>query len=353
MDMESDTMHKGRMNHQSVFILVAAFFLMVCFFASSYSLNNPDKYTKEYNYFNTENLEFSYVDHGLGNGDVLSLVGTNPISDLDAVKQDGYRFSVTNISNTAHKYRIRLVEDIAVINEDACSSKLLYSNHIKYQFDNNSPKGLSSIENNGYVLYESMDSILPGNSEIHELKIWLDEDTPRNLKDHYHGRIVIEEIDGLKYDSFDAGQILVLGESQKYLVLENSGSENAYLTLYPIAPLNYVGLEIDEKSKAFEATMDSIDDLLNNYRVQIRYLLGKEVDLNVLRVRMLTIEEYQKYFNGIQTLSQNKDRHLLYNIEEGKLKVYNDALIEVKNQDSGLFQPLVILHKDLLNQTEE
>lgn len=343
-------MHKSHLNRQSVFILVAAFFLIICFFASSYSLNNPNKYTKEYNYFNTENLEFSYVDHGVGNGDVLSLVGMVPISDLDAVKEDGYRFSVTNISNTAHKYRVRLVEDIAVINEDSCSSKLLYSNYIKYQFDNDPPKSLYSIEDNGYVLYESEETILPGNSEIHELKIWLDEATPKNLKDHYHGKIMIEEIDNSKYDSFDKGQILVFGENQKYLVLENSDSKNAYLTLYPMAPLNYVGLEIGPKDKSFEATMNSLNEILENYRVQLRYLLKKEVDLSVLRVRMLTTNEYQKYFDNIQPLTQNK--YFLYDITEGKLKIYNDQLVEAK-QDSALFQPLVILHKDLLKQEEE
>lgn len=349
--MESDTMHKGHLNRQSVFILVAAFFLMICFFASSYSLNNPNKYTEEYNYFNTENLEFSYVDHGMGNGDVLSLVGKNPISDSMALGQNGYRFSVTNISNTAHKYRVRLVEDTAVINEDSCSSRLLYSNYIKYQFDNQPPKSLYSVLNNGYVLYESEESILPGNSEIHELKIWLDESTPKNLKDHYHGKIVIEELDNDKYENFTKGQVLVFGESQKYLVLENSDSKNAYVTLYPMKPLTYVGLEIDDKSKNFEATMDSLDEIFDNYRVQLRYLLGKEIDMNVLRIRMLTTEEYQKYLDSIQPLTQN--RYFFYDLKVGKLKIYNDQLVEIKDKDSALFQPLVILHKDLLKQEEE
>lgn len=344
-------MKKNHMNRQSVFVLGAAFFLTVSFFASSYSLNNPNKHTEEYNFFNTENLEFSYVDHGFGNGDILSLVKESPKSDSLALQEDGYRFSVTNISNTTHRYRIRLVEDIAVIDEDSCSSKLLYPNYIKYQFDSNAPQTLVSIENNGYVLYESEESILPGNSEIHELRIWLDENTPKDLEDHYHGRIVLEEIDNQKYESYSRGQMIVLGEKQKYLVLEDSDSKNAYLKLYPMAPLTYVGLECDEE-KCFEASFDSISEVLDNYRVQIQYLLGKDISLNTLRIRLLEQEEYLKYLEMPEFLLQNQNNRFLYDLKDGKLNIYNSFMEKVKNKDSALFQPLVILHKDLLKNEE-
>ena len=341
-------MIKKHTNRELLIILCGALLLTVSFFSSSYALNNAVSPTAEFNYFGTDNLELSYVDHGMGNGDVLSLVGESPSSDVEGFSKTGYRFSVTNISNGSYKYRIRLIEDAAMVNEDDCLNRQLYSNYIRFQFDNFPPKSLKEVESNGYVLYESSEKILPGNSEIHELRVWLGENTPMDIGEHYHGKIVLEEVEN-DYQSYLEGQEIQIGD-KGYIVLENSDSSNAYVKLllnssFPTLKVKCQTLEncLLDSRKELSSTMDQ-------YREDLQEDLKQIFDLTVLRVRLLDVNEYKEYISKISSLRE--EPLMLYSLEEGRPKVTNINLENRLDSIQSRIQPVLLIHKHLLEQEE-
>ncbi len=329
-------------------IIMGALLLTCCFFGSSYALNNQVSKTAEFNYFGTSNLELSYVDRGMGNGDVLSLVNAQPISDLKAREQDGYRFSITNVSGGAYKYRIRLVEDDAMVNEDGCIDRQLYTDYIRFQFDNLEPKSLKEIESTGYVLYESTEMILPGNSEIHELRIWLSEDTPATVKDHYHGKVVLEEMEDT-YLSYQQGQEIIIGEDS-FLVMENSSSTNAYLKLLLNSSYSYINAECQTEQNCPLETAKELSSIMEKYRERMVADLGKNFDISILQIRPLDMNEYRTFLPTIPSLGT--EPFLLYSLTNGRYEITNmKAGVNLTTVNSRV-QPVILLHKALLEKEE-
>jgi len=336
-------------NREFLIILCGALLLTVSFFSSSYALNNSISPTAEFNYFSTDNLEFSYVDYGTGNGDILSLTGKLPSTDLEGRNKTGYRFSVTNISGGSYKYRIRLVEDVAMVDEDDCLNRQLYSDYIRFQFDNFSPKSLKEVESNGFVLYESPEAILPGNSEIHELRIWLGENTPADITEHYHGKIVLEEVDN-NYQSYFEGQEIYIG-NKKYLVLENSDSSNAYLKLLLVSSFPSLKVKCQSLENCLLGSRKGLSSTMNQYRNDLQEDLGQMFDLNILRVRLLDLNEYKAYISKIPSLRE--EPLLLYSLEDGRPIVTNMNPESRLDSVEGRVQPVLFIHKHLLETEEE
>lgn len=331
-------------------IILGALLLTCCFFSSSYALNNFTSPTSEYNYFGTSNLELSYVDRGMGNGDVLSLV--SDISKSGEIDKDerGYRFSVTNISKNDYKYRLRIVEDVAMIQEDDCFSKQLYSDYIWFQFDNFLPKRLKDIEDTGYVFYDSTVEILPGNSEIHELRIWLEKDVPQNVKGHYHGKIVLEELSLEPYESYQQSQEIKIGDSS-YIVLEDSDSQNAYLKLLPNFSFDFLDVRCPSEGSCFYNSSEQLVASFERYQALLQDQLQKPFDLNLLRVRLLGIEEREKYLAQIPEFQTwITDSLFVYSPTDGKIRVLGKL---ESLEEKVRVQPVVYLHKDLLKEEIE
>lgn len=342
-------MKQKHTNRELTIILCGALLLTVSFFSSSYALNNTVSPTAEFNYFSTDNLELSYVDHGMGNGDVLSLVESHPSTDAEGSSKAGYRFSVTNISNGSYKYRIRLVEDAAMVDEDDCLNRQLYSDYIRFQFDNFPSKSLKEVESNGYVLYESSETILPGNSEIHELRIWLGENTPIDIEEHYHGKIVLEEVVN-DYQAYLEGQEIRIGE-KGYIVLENSDSRNAYVKLLLNSSFPTLNVKCKELENCLLVPRKGLASIMDQYRGDLQEDLGQIFDLNVVRVRLLDMNEYKEYISKIPSLRE--EPLLLYSLEEGRPKVTNINLESNLASTQSRIQPVVFIHKHLLETDEE
>ncbi len=345
---------KRKHTKKELIIIVLGALVLTCgFFGSSYALNNTTSPTAEYNYFGTSNLELSYVDHGMGNGDVLSLTNAKPKTDQQAMSEEGYRFSVTNISSNGYFYRIRLVEDIALINEEDCIDRQILPQYIRFQFDNFKPRSLSEIESSGYVLHESKELILPGNSEIHELKIWLDQDTPQNLKDHYHGKIVLEEISDEIYEEYQKGQELQIGETP-YLILEDSDSKNAYLKLTTASQNPYFENDcVDHSKTCLFTSKEDLETLLKGYRNGIESQLQKLTNLHLLRLRIFEKNEYLDYAMALTKLNPQNMPFLIYNTKNGLPQMINSSSGLDPEIEKNKIQIVMIMHKSLLQPEEE
>ena len=217
---------KKLFKHQSAITIIAIIITVTVAIGSSYLLFNRQDKNKEYNAFKEENFEISYVDNGKGNGDVLSLVNAVPMSDDDGANQQPYRFNVTNTGKEKAKFVIKLSSDYALIDEDDCETRQLSTYYVKYKIDNEEAKILSTVETNDYEIYISNNELMPGSSEIHELRIWLVENCPESVRsEHFHGRLEIEQVTEEKpWQEFQVGQAVTLPNGDKYHVIEASDS---------------------------------------------------------------------------------------------------------------------------------
>lgn len=231
--------------HQLLITAISVFVLVVAMISGSYAIFSSTSKADEYNVLKVGELEISYVDTGTGYGDVLNLNGAYPISDAEGSKLNPYRFSITNTGTITADFRIKVLDDEAIINEDGCENNLLDSKYIKYKFDNDEAVLLSSKENDGYIIYKA-NNLLPGSSEIHEIRIWIDENATNDiLGKHFHGKVVIESTqaginDTLK-TKYDIGQAVTLKDGSKWHVLETSPSTSSTVTLLSDYNLNSDG----------------------------------------------------------------------------------------------------------------
>lgn len=239
------TTTKKLFKHQALITAVSVFAIVIVMIGSSYAIFSSTSKADEYNVLKVGKLEISYVDTGDGFGDVLSLNGAYPISDEEGAKLNSYRFSVTNTGTITADFKIKVLNDEAIVAEDGCESNLLDFKYIKYKLDNNAPKLLNANQNNEYVIYEAT-NLLPSNSEVHELRIWIDENASNEiLGKHFHGKIVVESIqagvDNTLLDEYKVGTAVTLKDGSKWHVLENSNSQSATVTLLSDYNLNADG----------------------------------------------------------------------------------------------------------------
>lgn len=228
--------------HQLLITAAIVFILVLAMISGSYAIFSSSSKSDEYNVLKVGELEISYVDTGVGYGDILNLNGAYPISDTEGAKSTPYRFSITNTGTITADFKIKVLNDESIINEDGCENKLLDQKYIKYKFDNDDAVLLSSQEDDGYVVYKA-NNLLPGSSEIHEIRIWIDENASNEiLGKHFHGKVVIEStqagINDTLINEYSIGQEITLKDGSKWHVLENSSSTSSTVTLLADYNLN-------------------------------------------------------------------------------------------------------------------
>lgn len=212
--------------HQALITSITVLVLVIGMIGGSYAIFSSTSKADEYNVLKVGQLEISYVDTGIGYGDILSLNGAYPVSDIVGVENSPYRFSITNTGTITADFKIKILYDEAIIDEDGCENNLLPQEFVKYKFDNGEPALLSSKEDSNYVVYQA-NNLLPGSSEIHEIRVWIDEGaTNQVLGKHFHGKVVVEStqsgIDDSLMKSYNVGQSVELKDGSKWHVLENS-----------------------------------------------------------------------------------------------------------------------------------
>lgn len=231
--------------HQVLITAISVFAIVITMIGGSYAIFSSTSKADEYNVLKVGQLEISYVDTGTGFGDILSLNGAYPMSDTEGAKSSPYRFSITNTGTITADFKIKILYDESIIEEDGCEDKLLPQKYIKYKFDNEDATLLSNMESEDYLIYEATD-LLPGSSEIHEIRLWIDESATNDiLGKHFHGKVVVEStqsaIDESLKDEYKIGTSVTLKDGSKWHVLENSTSNMATVTLLSDYNLNEDG----------------------------------------------------------------------------------------------------------------
>ena len=242
--------------NQILVVGICVFTLVISFIGGSYALFTTTS-KGEYNSLTVGDLEISYVDTGTGYGDVLSLNGAYPMSDADGANTTPYRFSVENKGSIPLDFRIKLLDDESIIEQDGCVSNLIDKNYVMVKLDNNTPVTLGSLASNDYIIYSGNNlavgeydrletALVPGSSQIHEVRIWIKSDAPNTvLGKHFHGKVVVESnqtgVDQSLTRTFDAGTSVTLVDDSKWHVLKKSLSSSATVTLISDYNLNSDG----------------------------------------------------------------------------------------------------------------
>lgn len=233
---------KKLFKHQVLVTAIFVFSVVVSMIGGSYAIFSSTSKADEYNVLKVGQLEISYVDTGDGYSDVLSLNGAYPISDDVGSTSTPYRFSITNTGSITADFKIKILYDDSIINEDGCKNNLLQQKYVKYKFDNESPILLSSKQDQDYLIYEA-NNLLPGSSEIHEIRLWIDSSAPNDiLGKHFHGKVVIETtqsgIDERLKVEYKKGDSVTLKDGSKWHVIKDSSSSSASVTLLSDYNLN-------------------------------------------------------------------------------------------------------------------
>ncbi len=112
------------------------------------------------------------------NGSTVITDNNTPIDDSEGLLSKGYSFSVTNNGTLPITYYIALYD-----NPDDTSTNKVNYNYIKVSLDNGTPFTLGSITSKDsagrYILKQDI-SLAPDKYDTHNIKIWLDEDTPES-----------------------------------------------------------------------------------------------------------------------------------------------------------------------------
>ena len=156
----------------------------------SYAIFSNIEKAEKYNVVKTGTLQIAYDDTSTGLGNIISLNGAYPESDIDGQKREPYRFKVTNTGSLNAKYSVKILDDSSMISEDGCGDKLLDKSKIKYSLNTGVPTILSTMADS-YIVARG--TLAAGESVTFEIRMWIDESAGNEvLGTHYHGKIVVE-----------------------------------------------------------------------------------------------------------------------------------------------------------------
>lgn len=232
--------------HQLLITGIAAVALVISVIGSSYAIFTSSVSSGEYNVLQVGDLEISYVDPGSGYGDVLSLNGAYPITDNEGKASTPYRFYIKNTGGIAVDFKLKLKNDESIVAADNCGNNLLDFDYVRVQFDSTGTVyTLSDLVSSDYTLYEKT-NLAVNSSEIHEVRIWIDEHAPNSvLGKHFHGKLVVELIqagvDSRYTKSFSAGDSVKLVDNSNWHVLTASETTDTVVTLISDKTLNSNG----------------------------------------------------------------------------------------------------------------
>ena len=164
-------------------------------------------------------------------GSTVITDNNTPIDDNEGLLSKGYSFSVTNNGTLPITYYIALYD-----NPDDTSTNKVNYDYIKVSLDNGTPFTLGSITSKDsagrYILKQDI-SLAPDKYDTHNIKIWLDEDTPESeigktisLKIYAYGEVCEDgECNGGKTD-YVKKIISQLDTSGKCPTVNEDGSVN-------------------------------------------------------------------------------------------------------------------------------
>ena len=144
--------------------------------------------------FNSESLDVTYHE---ATGDKLTITKITPVTDSVGLSSKSYNITIKNNLTEKVDFKIKVVDDLEKIVEDACEGQLIQKENIRISIKN------GDRDNKIYTLNELEDSILLDEKmkALEErdfaVRIWISQNStlPLGSNMHYHGIVQVVEDD--------------------------------------------------------------------------------------------------------------------------------------------------------------
>ena len=176
---------------EAKFTILSIFVVTIVMISSAYAIFSTVQKQESYNTLTVGTLKIDFDATSTDMGNIINLNGAYPTSDEEGQKTNPYSFRITNSGTLAAAYKVKIIDDQDMINEDECQDSLLPKANIKVSINGGTPFLLNSVEENEYVI--NSDTLNPGGNKNFAIRIWIDENSGNEvLGKHYHGKIVVE-----------------------------------------------------------------------------------------------------------------------------------------------------------------
>ena len=173
--------------------IVSIFAILLTAMTGSYAYLSSVQKSEKYNTLTSGVLKVDFNNTEEGMGDVINLNGTYPESDSDGLDEQPYTFKITNTGTLNASYKVKIIDDADMIEEDHCSDNLLPKDKIRVSIDGENAFTLSTKENDSYVV--ATGTLNANKSKVHNVRVWIDINSGNEvLGKHYHGKIVVETV---------------------------------------------------------------------------------------------------------------------------------------------------------------
>ena len=176
---------------EAKFTILSIFVVTIVMISSAYAIFSTVQKQESYNTLTVGTLKIDFDATSTDMGNIINLNGAYPTSDEEGQKTNPYSFRITNSGTLAAAYKVKIIDDQDMINEDKCQDNLLPKANIKVSINGGTPFLLNSVESNEYVI--NSDTLNPSGNKNFAIRIWIDENSGNEvLGKHYHGKIVVE-----------------------------------------------------------------------------------------------------------------------------------------------------------------
>lgn len=176
---------------QTKVTIVSIFFVTIVMISSAYAVFSSVQKSEDYNTLSVGVLKVDFDKNESNLSNVINLNGAYPVTDQEGQNTNPYRFSITNSGTLDANYKIRIIDDNDMIEEDGCSDNLLNKGYVKVSINNGEPFILTQVELNDYTIREGV--LAPGQKEEVDIRIWINQSAGNDaLGKHYHSKIVVE-----------------------------------------------------------------------------------------------------------------------------------------------------------------
>ena len=176
---------------EAKFTILSIFVVTIVMISSAYAIFSTVQKQESYNTLTVGTLKIDFDATSTDMGNIINLNGAYPTNDEEGQKTNPYSFRITNSGTLAAAYKVKIIDDQDMINEDKCQDNLLPKANIKVSINGGTPFLLNSVESNEYVI--NSDTLNPSGNKNFAIRIWIDENSGNEvLGKHYHGKIVVE-----------------------------------------------------------------------------------------------------------------------------------------------------------------
>ena len=173
--------------------IVSIFVVTIVMISSAFAIFSSVQKSEKYNTLTVGTLKVDFIDTEDGMGNIINLNGAYPISDAKGQEEDPYSFKITNSGTLAASYKIKILDDTDMINEDNCQDNLLDKSKVRVSINKGEAFTLSDVEASGFTVEQG--TLEASDVKNYEIRIWIKEDSGNEvLGKHYHGKIVVEGV---------------------------------------------------------------------------------------------------------------------------------------------------------------